>query len=129
MRKPYPSDISRETFEKIEPILKGGRKKTKPRKVDLYEIFCALLYVLKSGCQWDMIPEGFPNKSTVYYYFKIWKKKSSEELSLLEQALKKCGWRGPMQPWSERMPHLFNRRRSVSTPLEKLPSLEVKAPK
>ncbi len=87
----------------IEPLLLSNRKRTRPRKVDVYEIFCALLYLLKSGCQWDMLPSDFPSKSTVYYYFKLWKEKPSDTApSLLEQALKKCGWRGPYQPWSER---------------------------
>ena len=104
MRKRYISDISREIFEKIEPMLSRGRKRTKPRQVDLYEVFCALLYLLKSGCQWDMLPSEFPKKSTVYYYFKAWKEKPSEgEPSLLEQALKKCGWRGPCKQWTERV--------------------------
>ncbi|MGZ8192929.1 MAG: transposase, partial [Methylobacter sp.] len=40
MRKTYPSDISREQFEQIRPLLESVRKKTKPRTVDLYEIFC-----------------------------------------------------------------------------------------
>lgn len=63
--KNYPSNISREEFEKIREDLEGARKKTKPRKVDLYEAFCAVLYVLKSGCQRDMLPSDFPKKSTV----------------------------------------------------------------
>lgn len=110
MRKAYPSDIRREAFEKIEPMLSSARKKTRPRTQDLYDVFCALLYLLKSGCQWDMIPADFPNKSTVYYYFKLWKAKPSEDVpSLLEQALKKCGWRGPRQPWTERANHLRDR--------------------
>jgi len=107
MRKNYLSDVSREAFEKIEPILMGGRKQTKPRKVDLYEVFSAVLYLLKSGCQWTMLPGDFPKKSTVYYYFKLWKDKPDEnELSLLEQALKKCGWRGPCKQWTERTHHV-----------------------
>ncbi|WP_244903215.1 IS5 family transposase, partial [Xenorhabdus innexi] len=90
MRKVYASDISREVFQEIEPLLLSTRKRTRPRKVDVYEVFCALLYILKSGCQWDMLPNDFPSKSTVYYYFKLWKEKPSEtEPSLLEQALKK----------------------------------------
>ena len=96
MRKVYPSDISREQFAQIEGVLLSARKRTKPRKVDLYEVFCALLYVLKSGCQWRMLPSDFPAKSTVYTYFKQWKEKpTQDEPSLLEQALKKSGWRGP----------------------------------
>jgi hypothetical protein len=54
-----------------------------------------------------MIPSDFPKKSTVYYYFKLWKTRPDEEgLSLLEQALKKCGWRDPYPPWAERTHHL-----------------------
>ncbi|MGC8551050.1 MAG: transposase, partial [Acidobacteriaceae bacterium] len=51
-RKAYPSDVSREQFESIRPLLEGVRKRTKPRTVDLHEVFNAVLYVLKSGCQW-----------------------------------------------------------------------------
>ncbi len=83
MRKNYPSDISREQFEKIRPILESGRKKTRPRKLDLYEVFCAVLYVLKSCCQWRMLPKDFPKWENIYYYFQIWSKKSGEKPSLL----------------------------------------------
>ncbi|GFY65203.1 hypothetical protein TNIN_37051 [Trichonephila inaurata madagascariensis] len=40
MRESYPSDISREQFEKIRPILESSRKKTRPRELDLYDVFC-----------------------------------------------------------------------------------------
>ena len=110
MRKNYPSDISREMFELNAPILASARKRTKPRKIELYDVFCAILYVLKSGCQWSMIPSDFPKKDTVYYYFKLWKEKPSEHgLSLLEQALKKCGWRGPYQQRAQRLDHVSHR--------------------
>ncbi|MEQ1974929.1 transposase, partial [Xenorhabdus sp. SGI240] len=66
MRKAYISDISRDVFQEIEPLLLSSRKRTRPRKVDVYDVFCALLYLLKSGCQWDMLPSDFPSKSTVY---------------------------------------------------------------
>jgi transposase len=110
MRKVYPSDVSREQFEKVRAILESARKKTKPRQIDLYEVFCAVLYVLKSGCQWRMLPSEYPNWSTVYSYFCRWNAKSVEdELSLLEQALKKCGWRGPRQPWLQRKDDVLHR--------------------
>ncbi|MDR0275994.1 MAG: transposase, partial [Burkholderiaceae bacterium] len=69
MRKKYPSDITREQFEQIAPLLEGLRKKTRPPTVDLYEVLCAVLYLLKSGCQWRMLPEGFPKWRTVHAYF------------------------------------------------------------
>jgi len=50
----YPSEISREQFELVRPLLESAKKKTKPRKYDLYDVFNAVLYVLKSdvsgGC-------------------------------------------------------------------------------
>lgn len=107
MRKKYPSDISRDVFEnKVQPVLEKAKKKTKPTTLDLYEIFCANLYVLKSGCQWRMLPEGFPKWESCYAYFAKWSVKREETgCSLLEEALKKCGWRGPTKPWSEREHH------------------------
>ncbi len=48
----YPSNITIEQFSLIKDDLESVRKKTKPRKLDLYEVFCGVLYVLKSGCQW-----------------------------------------------------------------------------
>jgi len=42
MRNPYPSDISQEQFEKIKPLLESSKKRTKPRIIDLYEVFGAI---------------------------------------------------------------------------------------
>ncbi len=89
MRKEYPSDISREQFENIKEDLEQARKKTKPRKIDLYDAFCAVLYVLRSGCQWRMLPSDFPKWQVVYMYFQIWSKKEDEKNSILEEVLKK----------------------------------------
>jgi transposase len=103
MRRNYPSDISRAVFEKkVQSGLEKARKKTKPRTVELYEVFCGILYVLKSGCQWRMLPSDFPKWRTCYDYFQKWGAKGEQGQSLLEEALKKCGWRGPTKPWSER---------------------------
>lgn len=88
MRKEYPSDISREQFEKILPLLEGVRKRTKPRTVDLHEVFCGILYLLKSGCQWRMLPSDFPKWRTVYAYFEKWREPAQDGISVLEQALK-----------------------------------------
>ncbi|MGZ8163246.1 MAG: transposase, partial [Methylobacter sp.] len=86
MRKEYPSDINRAQFEQIRPLLEGVRKKTKPRQVDLYEVFCGVLYLLKSGCQWRMLPSDFPKWRTVYAYFEQWREPAPDGVSVLEQA-------------------------------------------
>lgn len=90
IRKKYPSDVSIEQFEKIRPMLEGFKKRTKPRKVDLYEVFCGLLYLLRSGCQWRMLPRDFPKWRTVYSYYEQWSKQQDTNTpSLLESVLKK----------------------------------------
>jgi transposase len=111
MRKSYPSDISREQFEVIKSLLENARRKTSPRRVDLYEVFCAVLYLLRSGCQWRMLPEEFPKWRTVHSYFAIWSE-PREGGSLLEQALKKSGWRGPRETGAQRLQHAFDHRRA-----------------
>jgi len=93
MRQIYPSDISREQFKKIEPILLSARKSTRPRELDLYEVFCAVLYVLKTCCQWRALPHDFPKWRSVHAYFQIWSEKKDEGPSILEQVLKKIGRR------------------------------------
>jgi transposase len=111
VRKSYPSDISREQFEIIRPLLESARKKTAPRKVELYEVFCAVLYLLRSGCQWRMLPEDFPRWRTVHSYFAIWSE-PREGGSLLEQALKKSGWRGPRETGAQRMQRVLDSGRT-----------------
>jgi len=101
MRKQYPSDISREVFmTKVWPVLEQARKKTKPATIDLYEVFCGVLYVLKSGCQWRMLPSDFPKWRTCYDYWQKWSTPGVSGHSLLEEALKKCGWRHKAKPWA-----------------------------
>jgi transposase len=73
-RKKYASDISRDKFAQIEPLLRGVRKVTKPTTVDLYEVFCAVLYVLRTGCQWRFLPSEYPKWTTVYAYWRKWSK-------------------------------------------------------
>jgi transposase len=111
MRKSYPSDISRDQFEVIRPLLESARRKTSPRRVELYEVFCAVLYLLRSGCQWRMLPEEFPKWRTVHSYFVIWSE-PREGGSLLEQALKKSGWRGPRETGAQRLQLVLDRGRA-----------------
>ena len=90
MSHSYPSDISREQFARILPTLESARRRTKPRIVDLYDVFCGVLYLLKSGCQWRMLPADFPDWRTCYQYFRQWSERPDpEQDSILERVLKK----------------------------------------
>ena len=89
MRKEYPSDISREQFEIIRKDIEEVKKKTHPQKYDLYDIFCAALYLLKEGCTWRAIPHDYPNWQNVRYHYDIWAKPDEDGVSLLDRALRK----------------------------------------
>jgi len=87
MRKAYPSDISREQFEIIRHYLENSSKKTRPMDYDLYDIFCAILYLMKEGCRWRSFPHDFPKWQDVYYHFAKWKSKREDGSSLLDDVL------------------------------------------
>ena len=84
----YTSNVSHEQFELIREDLANARKRTRPRTVDLYEVFCGVLYVLTIGCQWRNLPSDFPNWQTVYFYYQIWRKVDENGISLLEKCIK-----------------------------------------
>ena len=60
MRQIYPSDITREQLSVIEADLAAVKKTTHPRTYALYDIFCAVQYVLREGCRWRSLPHDFP---------------------------------------------------------------------
>jgi putative transposase len=73
MRKPYPSDLTDEQWALLQPLLPDAKPGGRPRTVDLREVLNSLLYLNRSGCQWDMLPHDLLPKSTVYDYFARWR--------------------------------------------------------
>ena len=97
----YPSDITKVQFNKIAPLLEGARKKTKPRTLDLYDIFNGLLYVVTTGCQWRALPKDYPKWKSVHYYFRVWSELDNKKTSVLEEVLKKIGQRRAYEKWQK----------------------------
>lgn len=76
--KPLPSiwRVPDELWEKIEPILKEHdppKKTGRPRK-DRRGILDAVIFRLRTGCQWNRLPEEFPDDSTVHRVLQRWVK-------------------------------------------------------
>ncbi len=72
-RKPYPTDLTDEQWALIAPRLPPARPGGRRREVDLRAVVDAILYVLRTGCQWRYLPKDFPPKSTVWRYFDEWR--------------------------------------------------------
>jgi putative transposase len=82
----YPSDVTDAQWALIEPhlpVYPGGR----PRKTDLREVVDAILYLLRTGCQWRYLPKDFPPKSTVWRYFDAWRHNGT--LDVIHDALRR----------------------------------------
>ena len=73
MRKPYQTDLSDAEWNYIEPHLPTANGYGRPRIHSLREILNAIFYLLRSGCQWRMLPHEFPRWPTVYHYFRKWR--------------------------------------------------------
>jgi transposase len=104
----YPSDITREQYKVIQSDLEGAKKRTKPRKIELYDIFCAVLYIVKGGIQWRMLPSDFPKWGIVRYYYDIWSAKREDGSTLLSEVLKKIGDNTQKRRLAQRQNQLWN---------------------
>ncbi len=85
----YPRDISREEYEMVREDFEVARKKTHSGKYDLYDVFCALLYVVQGGIQWRMLPSDYLKWQSVYYHFRVWSEKDEAGVSILDKVLQK----------------------------------------
>jgi putative transposase len=73
MRRPYPTDLSDAEWNYIEPHLPAPKEHGRPRIHSTREILDAIFYILRSGCQWRLLPHDFPRWPTVYHYFRKWR--------------------------------------------------------
>jgi putative transposase len=86
----YPTNLSNGQWQIISKHLDTQRS----RKYSLHDIMNAVLYLVKTGIQWRMMPNDFPQWQIVYYYFTKWKKDGTWDLiheSLVERIRKKEG--------------------------------------
>ena len=72
--KRYPSDVTDAEWKVLEPLLPRPKKTGRPRTIDRRLIVNALMYVLRSGCSWRMLPHDFPLWQTVYNTFRRWRR-------------------------------------------------------
>ena len=73
MKKAYQSDLSDAEWSCLEPHLPAPEATGRPRLHSPRKILDAILYVLRSGCAWRLLPHDFPPWKTVYHYFRSWR--------------------------------------------------------
>ena len=93
----YPSDLTDSQWSRLAPLLKprGNRRAGgRPRKYDLRRVVDALLYVVKTGCQWRQLPSNFPPWLSVHQQFRAWRDDGTWEhavAALREQGRRAAG--------------------------------------
>jgi putative transposase len=73
MRKKYPTDLTDPEWRILEPLVPPIKSGGRPAQYSRRDILNAILYVVRSGCQWRMLPHDLPNWQTVYTYYRNWR--------------------------------------------------------
>lgn len=78
-RQPYPSDMTDEEWEILDPLIPAAKVGGRPRQYERREVVNAIRYLLRSGCSWRMLPHEFPPYRTVFHYFRMWQRDGTWE--------------------------------------------------
>jgi putative transposase len=73
-RKTYPSDLTDEQWELIEPLLPPPKPGGRPRTTEPRQVVNGILYLVRAGCSWRMLPRDFPPWPTVHDYYWKWRR-------------------------------------------------------
>ena len=69
----YASDLTEAEWLLLRSELPGAKSRGRPRRTNLRRVVQAIFYILEAGCQWRMLPDSFPPRSTVQRYFYAWR--------------------------------------------------------
>jgi putative transposase len=78
-RSTYDTDLTDDQWKILEPFLPPLTGAGRPRTTDLREVLNAILYLLRTGCAWALLPHDFPPPGTVYDYFSRWRRDGTIE--------------------------------------------------
>lgn len=73
-REAYATDLTDAQWAILEPLIPAAKHGGRPREVNMREVLNTILYLNRTGCQWDMLPHDLLPKSTAYEYFAAWRK-------------------------------------------------------
>ena len=93
-RTPYPSDLTDEQWLIIEPMIPAAEPGGRHRSVDMREVVNGIVYFVRTGCSWRMLPHEFPPWGTVHYYYRRFRLDGTWQLihdKLREKVRRKAG--------------------------------------
>jgi transposase len=79
-RKPYPTDLTDKEWALIAPYVPAAKPGGRPEKYPKRDILDAILYILRGGCAWRLLPHDFPPWQIVYQYVWRWRHDGTGQL-------------------------------------------------
>lgn len=73
-RRPYDTDLTDGQWDLIAPMIPDARSGGRPRKATSRELVDAILYFLRAGASWRLLPHDLPPWQTIYYYLRRWQR-------------------------------------------------------
>src|SRR5436305_13931059 len=84
-RRSYPTDLSDGQWARLQKLVPAPQPGGRPARYPRREVVNALLYVLRTGCQWRALPHDLPPWRLVYWYFMRWQADGT-----LDRLLERC---------------------------------------
>ena len=69
----YPGDLTDAEWAILAPLIPAAKPGGRPRKWPMRSVLDAIFYLLRAGCAWRMLPQGFPPWSTVHHSARQWR--------------------------------------------------------
>lgn len=83
----FDTDLTDTQWEFLQPMLPKPKKFGR-RPTDRRQVINAILYILKGGIPWRLLPQNFPRWQTVYHVFRAWSRDCT--WAALHDALRVC---------------------------------------
>ena len=78
-RRRYATDLSDREWALLAPLIPAPKPGGRPAVHDRRELVNAMLYWLRAGCAWRLLPHDFPPWQTVYHYWRVWRQQGRWE--------------------------------------------------
>jgi putative transposase len=93
-RRRYPTDLTDAQWALLAPVIPAPKLGGRPAMHDRRELVDAMLYWLRSGCAWRLLPHDFPPWRTVYHSWRLWRRQGLWERVLARLRQQERGRQG-----------------------------------
>ena len=98
---PYDTDLTDNQYALIEPFLPRPKRTGRP-SADLREVVNGILYLVRTGCQWRLLPQDFPPWSTVHTWYRRWRSDGTWD-GIKEALRRQVRWPGRPRSFAARL--------------------------